>query len=230
MGPFIHSRILISATLCVCMQVWPVAAQDSAKPLLIKPGAPGGEPSQRITPEQSLALGQSYYTQDDVSFMQNMIIHHTQAIDMSNLIKARSAHQSLHLLGKRISLSQTGEIDMMRTWLSRRKQALEPTGDHSHHMQISEGNQPSDMPVMAGMLSPAQMVELAAAEGPEFEKLYLTGMIHHHKGALGMVNTLLSNPAAGEDPEISEFLSAIVADQSGEILRMQAMLGEIQTK
>jgi uncharacterized protein (DUF305 family) len=201
---------------------------------IIQPGAPG-EPSREITAEQSLELGRSRYIPADARFMQHMIVHHAQAVDMGALIDTRSNHDGIRLLGRRISLSQTAEISMMQTWLRRRGEStdmpVDHTGHHSSHgaghSMMVEPAQPSTIPVMPGMLSPAQMVELAAAQGTDFDRLFLTGMIAHHQGALDMVNRLLQQPGAGEDPELSEFLGEINADQSTEISRMNTMLADL---
>ena len=203
--------------------------QDSAPPI-VKPGAPG-EASSQISPEQSVALGQSRYTEADVSFMQNMIIHHQQAVDMVALIAERSTHAGVRQMGDRITRSQASEIKMMRTWLSRRGEALVPEGGaHMHHMHHGADGELSDEPAMTGMLSPKQMAELETLTGSAFDRMFLAGMIVHHQGAIFMVENLLQSPGAGEDPEISEFTAAVVADQSTEILRMQDMLTKEQQK
>lgn len=212
-----YAQSLLLRTILVCIGITGISAiaQDAAP--IIKPGAPG-EPSKAITAEDSLALGQSYFTQHDVKFMQDMIVHHAQAIEMSALIDGRSSSPQIALLGKRITLSQTSEIEMMRTWLRRRGAETESEMAHDHHAGAH------DMPAMVGMLSPNQMAELAAASGSDFDRLFLTGMILHHQGALIMVDALMLNERSGEDPELSSFIASIKADQSAEILRMSAML------
>ncbi len=107
-------------------------------------------------------------------------------------------------------------------------------GDHSEHSDHSGHAAPSEpaametdpynTPLMHGMLSPAQMDALAEARGASFDRLFLEGMIHHHQGAVDMVSALLSQPGAGEETALSEFLTHVVADQSAEILRMRNML------
>ena len=187
---------------------------------IVQPGAPG-ENARTLTREQSLELGQSSYIEADVRFMQHMIVHHGQAVDMGALVEGRTSDEGVRLMAERIALTQVSEIAMMRTWLTRRGESTEMQGHHGHHMNHQMD---PNVPLMPGMLSPAQMEALAASSGAEFDNLYLTGMILHHQGAIDMVNALLSEPGAGEDPELSEFLSAVVADQSTEILRMQNML------
>ncbi len=231
-----------------------VLAQDG--PPIVKPGAPG-EATRMLSPEESIAFAQAHFTEADAHFMQMMIIHHGQAVEMGDLIEDRTDNPGIRLMGDRIARSQATEIAMMRTWLQRRGQPLEPASmDHMHHgmshtsghsgghqdhmsemahdqhdamdVKIDPKTGLSTVPLMSGMLSPAQMAELAAADGAEFDRLFLTGMIHHHQGAIDMVNGLMSEPGNGEDPELSEFLAAVVADQSAEINRMQFMLTKLE--
>lgn len=206
------------AVIALLVSVGPGAFAQQAP--IVQPGAPG-ENSRTLTREQSLELGQSSYIEADARFMQHMIVHHGQAVDMGALVEGRTSNEGVRLMAERIALTQESEIAMMRTWLVRRGESTEMQGHHGHHM--NHQMDPS-VPLMPGMLSPAQMEALAASSGAEFDHLYLTGMILHHQGAIDMVNELLSQPGAGEDPELSEFLSAVVADQSTEILRMQNML------
>ncbi len=216
------------AAACVLLTAPAVGVETTAPPL-VRPGAPG-EPARVLSPEESVALGQSRYTDADVAFMQHMIVHHAQAVEMGDLIAERTTHPGIRLIGNRIAVSQTAEIEMMRTWLARRGEALDMPGGHDHHANTSESGPattPSDVPVMPGMLSPRQMAELGASRAAEFDRLYLIGMIQHHQGAIDMVNALLVEPGAGEDPEISDFLGGIFADQSAEILRMKSMLAAL---
>ncbi|MBO6795986.1 DUF305 domain-containing protein [Maricaulis sp.] len=208
---------MLAATALSVSVGQPAFAQQAP---IVQPGAPG-ENSRALTREQSLELGQSSYIEADARFMQHMIVHHGQAVDMGALVEGRSRNEGVRLMAERIALTQESEIAMMRTWLTRRGESTEMQGHHGHHMNHQMD---PNVPIMPGMLSPVQMDALAASSGAEFDYLYLTGMILHHQGAIDMVNELLSQPGAGEDPELSEFLSAVVADQSTEILRMQNML------
>ncbi|WP_203290855.1 DUF305 domain-containing protein [Maricaulis parjimensis] len=209
-----------------------------AQPPIVQPGAPG-QPSRTLTPEASTALAASHHTADDAAFMQHMIVHHGQAVDMVALIAERTDNRTIALVGDRISRSQSDEIAMMRRWLESRGESTEMVMDHTMmpghnvHTQMAHAqagghghpaNAPSDVPLMEGMLSPAQMVELSMAEGEAFDRLFLTGMIHHHQGAIGMVEDLLATPGNGEDPELSQFLTDVMADQSSEIARMRSIL------
>lgn len=213
----------IFITLLATFAAQPALAQEADKPKLMQPGAPG-EGATSLTGPQSLELSKTIITKHDIMFMQDMIVHHTQAIDMSNLIKDRSDDASMALLGTRITMSQKAEIAMMKRWLDERNFSTHSMMAMQHEAMVD--GKPSTKPVMMGMLSPAEMVTLAASKGEEFENLYLTGMIKHHTGALIMVDNLLKNKNAGEDTLLSEFLNAIVADQSGEIIRMEMMLAQ----
>jgi uncharacterized protein (DUF305 family) len=208
-----------------------VAAGPQTPPIF-NPGAPGA-PSRVISATEAVELGRSSFTDDDVAFMQHMIVHHAQAVEMVELLQTRGVHPTVRRLGQRIALGQEAEMALMRGWLSDRGQPLEMPGmggghagmDHSAH--AGHAMPPSDRPVMAGMLSPTQMQTLAAANGPAFDRLFLEGMIRHHQGALDMVDALLAKPDAAEDTMLSDFTTSVVGDQSAEILRMQSLLSDL---
>ncbi|MFC7379459.1 DUF305 domain-containing protein [Brevundimonas sp. GCM10030266] len=213
-------------------------APQSAPPIF-QPGAPGA-PSRVITADQALDLARTSYTAEDVAFMQHMIVHHAQAVEMVSLLEIHGANPRVKLLGRRIALSQDAEIELMRDWLTERNQSTEMQMDHSGHGMDHGGMDhsahaghaghapaPSETPLMSGMLSPAQMARLAAARGGEFDRLFLTGMIQHHQGAIDMVAELLEHPDAANDTLLSDFTTAVVADQSTEILRMQSLLSDL---
>jgi uncharacterized protein (DUF305 family) len=160
--------------------------------------------------------------------MQGMISHHAQAIEMTNLLATRTNNQQMRLLAKRIDLSQADEIKMMQRWLKVRGQEVpDPMAHQGHEGMAMPGMNHGNM-LMPGMLAPAEMVQLAAAKGPEFDRLFLEGMIKHHGGALTMVHELFAMPGAGQETEIFSFASDVDADQRMEIDRMGAMLQEFQ--
>ena len=217
--------------------------QDPAAAPIVNPGAPGAA-SRQITAAEAVDLSRTTHTAEDVRFMQHMIVHHGQAVEMVELLQTRASSPAVRALGRRIALSQEAEIDLMQNWLLSRGLPLEaadlhaghapaapaPTSHDAHAGHGSHGAAPVDpdtVPIMPGMLSPAQMRILAAAEGPEFDRLFLEGMIQHHQGALDMVDELLSYSDSGNDPMLSDFASSVVADQSAEILRMQSLLSEL---
>jgi uncharacterized protein (DUF305 family) len=208
-----RTRILLIASLLAGSTACGAAGSRAGHaPPLIQPGAPG-QPSRTIDVHEATAPPSTPFTAADVHFMQGMIGHHAQAIDMVNLLKTRTARGDMKLLGRRIELSQSDEIQLMEGWLRARGQPL-PSG-HVHAL-------------MPGMLTAEQMDRLAHAAGAEFDRLFLEGMIHHHDGALAMVQELFDTPGGGEEPEIFTFASDVDADQRAEIARMAAMLAELQ--
>ena len=192
------------------------AATESAPPI-VQPGAPG-EASRVVQAEQARDLSKVQFTPADVKFMQGMIHHHAQAVDMTQLLATRTQSDDMKKLALRIELSQNDEMKMMRRWLAARGQ--EVPGEHAHHMPGA--------PMMPGMLSADDMARLAAATGTQFDRLFLEGMIKHHAGALTMVQELFASPGAGQDSEIYAFASDVDADQRMEIDRMAAMLAAIK--
>jgi uncharacterized protein (DUF305 family) len=183
---------------------------------IIQPGAPG-ESSHVVAAAAAADLSRVGSTESDVRFMQGMISHHAQAVEMVALIASRTNRDDIRLLGRRIDVSQADEIKMMRHWLEVRGQ--EAPGEHAHHVH--------DAKLMPGMLTPEEMERLAAATGDEFDRLFLEGMIKHHGGALTMVQELFATPGAGQEVEIFSFASDVDADQRMEIERMGGMLNTI---
>jgi uncharacterized protein (DUF305 family) len=191
-------------------------ATVGGKPPIIQPGAPG-EASRVIAAAKAADLSKVGYTEADVRFMQGMISHHAQAVEMVALIPDRTGREDMRLLGHRIDVSQADEIKMMRHWLEVRHQ--EVPGEHAQHVHGAT--------LMPGMLTPEEMERLAAAKGAEFDRLFLEGMIKHHGGALTMVQELFETPGAGQEVEMFSFASDVDADQRMEIERMGAMLNEV---
>jgi len=184
---------------------------------IVQPGAPG-QPTRDITSQQAADLHAIQATPADVEFMQGMIGHHQQAVEMTALILTHTHNAAMERLGQRISISQGDEIRMMQRWLGNRGQTVPDV--HAMHMYGAM--------LMPGMLTPEEMERLAAASGTTFDRLFLEGMIKHHGGALTMVADLFAHAGAGQEPEIFMFVSDVDADQRAEIARMSAMLEELQ--
>jgi len=163
-------------------------------------------------------------TDADIRFMQEMLGHHQQAIEMTALVRARSRRPDLQLLAERISVSQTDEMAQMRRWL--KAQRVDTAAAMSHDMSAHAGHTMSrdSTPVMSGMLTSAQMDALRRAAGPRFDRLFLQGMIQHHGGALTMVKALLLVPGAAQESSINHFVTEVDADQRAEIARMRRLL------
>ena len=209
-------RVVFLVTAAILGVACGSAAMQQSPPPIVQPGAPG-EASRIIDRKAAESLTSPGHTPGDVTFMQGMIGHHAQAIEMVELLKTRTNSDDMRKLAERIAVSQTDEMKMMREWLEAR--GAELPGDHAHHAPGAR---------MPGMLTPEEMAKLAAAKGPEFDELFLEYMIRHHEGAIIMVRELFATPGAGQESEIYTFASDVVADQRMEIARMAAMLKELQ--
>jgi uncharacterized protein (DUF305 family) len=193
-------------------------APVEAKPQIVQPGAPG-EPSHVIAAAQASDLSQVQYTGADIKFMQGMIGHHAQAVEMVALVPTRTASDDVRKLAQRIDVSQQDEMNMMREWLQSRGQQI--PDPRAHHMM-------GGATLMPGMLTPEEMARLTAATGAAFDRLFLEGMIKHHAGAITMVHDLFATDGAGQTPEIFSYASDVDADQRMEIDRMGSLLKELQ--
>jgi uncharacterized protein (DUF305 family) len=209
--PRIAAVVLIVLAAVSCR----TAGVGSAPPI-VQPGAPG-ESTRIISAEKAVDLSRVQHTAADVKFMQGMIGHHSQAVEMVALLQSRSTSENMRMLGQRIEVSQIDEIKMMQRWLEVRGQEI--PGEHAMHMHGAT--------LMPGMLTEEEMARLAEAKGAEFDRLFLEGMIKHHGGALTMVDELFATAGAGQEVEIFSFASDVDADQRMEIDRMGAMLREL---
>ena len=167
------------------------------------------------------------YNKADVEFMQGMIPHHAQAVLMSKMAKSHGASEAVRILCERILVAQSDEITYMRNWLRDRGQMV-PPADATHHKHTMNGMS-HDM-LMPGMLTAEEMAALDKARGPEWDRLFLEGMIKHHEGALKMVDDLFESHGALQDDDMFKFASDIYADQTTEIDFMQKMLDAITSK
>jgi uncharacterized protein (DUF305 family) len=194
-------------------------ADPASAPAVVQPGAPG-QPSRTLPASTRPTLPP--LSQADVEFMQGMIMHHSQAVEMTALIASHTGNKDVRSLGAKISSSQSDEIRFMQRWLAARGEATSmampgmPDMDKSGHA----------MAPMPGMLTPEQMAALRKAKGAEFDRLFLTGMIQHHKGALIMVKDLFDTAGAGQDADIFNFATDADNTQRAEIKIMQNMLEE----
>jgi uncharacterized protein (DUF305 family) len=236
------SFVLVAALLAGCASSG--YGEDSAPPAppadqswtgsaTVQPGAPGS-PSRHLTTEELRHRHELPHTRADVVFMQNMIHHHAQALVMSGLAPERAGSEEIRRLAERIHRSQTDEIALMQRWLRERGEEapqvdLTGHGDHAgheHHRHHPPTHGDDEHTLMAGMLTPEQLEELAGARGAEFDRLFLEFMIFHHEGAILMVEELFSVPGAAQDSEIYQFASHVDADQRIEIGRMHWMLDQ----
>jgi uncharacterized protein (DUF305 family) len=212
---------------------------DSATPVVVQPGAPG-KPSRTLPPSTRATLPPRSHA--DVEFMQGMIMHHSQAVEMTALIASHTENKDLRSLGARISSSQSDEIKFMQRWLAARGEPVsmpmkEPmqgpmmramSGMPDRDMSSHTSRQPAAL--MPGMLTPEQMEALRKAKGAEFDQLFLTGMIQHHNGALTMVKDLFDTAGAGQDADVFNFATDADNTQRAEIRIMQTMLENLFEK
>jgi len=201
------------------------AQADPASPVVVQPGAPG-QPSKTLPSATKGTLPPR--APADVEFMQGMIMHHSQAVEMTALITSHTENKDLRSLGARISSSQSDEIKFMRRWLATRGEADSLPGmanmDMSKTDMSKTDNSGDAMALMPGMLTARQMEALRNAKGAEFDRLFLAGMIQHHGGALAMVKDLFDAPGAGQDAELFTFATDADNTQRAEIKIMQGML------
>jgi len=227
-------------------------------PAPVQPGAPG-QATKTLT-AVTAASAPRPPSEADIRFMQDMIMHHGQAVEMTELLKTRSKDPEVKELGSKIDLSQSDEIRWMKQWLAERGIPLETMEsmpgmagmDHSQMAGMDHGNMagmdhskmagmdhaamsakpadgkdPMDVAPMVGMLTPRQMNALRAANGHEFDVLFLTGMMQHHNGALLMVKQLFANPGAGQDPQLFDFANDVDNTQQAEIDIMKGILRKV---
>jgi uncharacterized protein (DUF305 family) len=195
---------------------------DPTQPVVVQPGAPG-EPTKSLPPSTRATLPPR--SAADVEFMQGMILHHSQAVEMTAMIESHTQNKDLRSLGARISSSQSDEIKFMKRWLAARGESIPKTTPNSATMDMP-GMDMSDegMALMPGMLTPQQMEALRKAKGEQFDRLFLSGMIQHHNGALTMVKDLFNTAGAGQDAELFDFATDADNTQRAEIKIMETIL------
>nr|WP_206340880.1 DUF305 domain-containing protein [Marinicauda algicola] len=193
----------------------PAAAQEAP---IVQPGAPG-EDVRRLSAEEASRIAANRYSEDDVRFMQDMILHHYQAVQMADLVEGRTATPEIVAIAGRIDASQADEIAFMQGWLAERgEHAPDPANDpHAMHHGARHAQ-------MAGMATPAEMEALAAASGTGFDEMFLGLMIAHHEGAVEMVDHLLAQRGSAYDPVLYDFVNDVRGEQQAEIRRMDTLL------
>jgi uncharacterized protein (DUF305 family) len=200
----VHGAALVTA-IAVCAR--PAPAQQTSPPLT---------PAEKAQADS----GRPPYTPADVHFMQGMIAHHSQAVVMAGWAPNHGARADVLRLCDRIVVAQRDEILTMQRWLREHHETV-PDADFQYPPKGMAG-----MPgmLMPGMLTPTQMEQLSHAQGPEFDRRFLTFMMQHHLGALTMVGQLFDSQGAAQDDRIFKFASDVSADQTAEIGRMRTML------
>jgi len=232
---------LFAVAALVCFLSLPVHAQqtDTKSPVIVQPGAPG-QPTRALPASTRAILPPR--SKKDVEFMQGMIMHHAQAVEMTAMIEDRTQNKSIRLIGARISQSQSDEMNFMKRWLELRGEPIEMSMEGMHTEKASaapshadadpkkhsdhadQKHAPGHQMLMPGMLTTEQMEALKKARGAEFDRLFLKGMIQHHNGALVMVKDLFDSAGAGQDAELFNFASDVDSGQRAEIRSMQTLL------
>lgn len=219
---------LIIVGVFICLAALPSFAQAEAnQPSIVQPGAPG-QPTKKLSASTKGKVPPR--SAKDVEFMQGMIMHHGQAVEMTALIAARTENKTVRLIGAKISQSQSDEINFMKRWLEARGEKTTMPMNETPETEMSEmpgmnhSQHQSTRPLMPGMLSPEQMEALENAKGAEFDRLFLSGMIQHHEGALEMVRKLFATAGAGQDAELFNFTTDVDTGQRAEIKIMRELL------
>ncbi len=211
-GPVRSSSYVVALLIAGCSTATsPAPAPVPAAPLPVRTTA---EAIERARADSARLP----YTEADVRFMTMMIAHHAQAVKMSSWAASHGAGPGVQRLADRIVNGQQDEITLMQQWLADRQKPVPAADDdgHQHHG-------------MAGMLTEDQLRQLDTARGKEFDRLFLTFMIQHHQGAVGMAQELFRTPGSAQDQMVFRFASDVTVDQTTEIARMQQMLAAFNT-
>jgi uncharacterized protein (DUF305 family) len=217
----LHSLLRLPIALVLTVSPFTITAiycQSSGT--VVQPGAPGQ--STKTLPASTKAAAPLAPQPADITFMQGMIMHHSQAVEMTALLKTRSHNSEVQALGQRINISQGDEIRFMHHWLEAHNIPVDPMGG----MNMDDGMDMNslDYAPMPGMLTRRQMIALEKSTGPEFDHLFLTGMVKHHTGALTMVTDLTNVPGTNQDADLFDFVSDVVNTQQAEIDIMNGLL------
>jgi uncharacterized protein (DUF305 family) len=216
----IVTALVAATSIAACSHATQSSMRSATAPLAI----PNGVATPAAIAKARADSARYPYTAADIQFMSGMIGHHSQAIVMAGWAPSHGASESVRILCSRIINAQTDEIVAMQRWLRDRNQPVpvaSPTG-----MKMMMNGMEHDM-LMPGMLTEAQMKELDAARGAQFDRLFLTYMIQHHKGAVSMVSDLFGTYGAGQDELVFKFASDVNVDQTTEIARMEKMLAVV---
>lgn len=195
-------------------------------PRVVQPGAPG-EGSSVFSLEDLDNVAGATYTEADVRFMQGMIPHHAQALQMTALVHKHATTNAVRQMALRMEISQRDEIKLMEMWLTERDQPIEMPMEGMHNDKMHH-DMVGGLHVMPGMLTAEQMEALTNSRGIAFDRLFLEGMIQHHQGAIDMVETLFNSSGSAQESTIFTFAEEVDADQQMEINRMRALLEQLR--
>lgn len=221
--------VVVALTGCTSGETAEAAAAEE-EATVIAPGRPG-EDSRRLTPEQVRAEAAERHeapNEADVEYIAMMIVHHEQALEMTELASEHAHADPVVRLSTRIATAQAPEIEVMRAWLESYEEEHGPAAGHDHHRahgsDHDEHGGHHDHAEMPGMASPQQLAELVDARGAEFDQLFLELMIVHHEGAVTMSAEVIAD---GVDITVNELATEIAAQQAAEVGRMEQMSEEI---
>ncbi|MBB5777425.1 DUF305 domain-containing protein [Nonomuraea jabiensis] len=201
---------VVALSGCTSSSPPPAPRADSTAPV-IAPGRPGEQAKTLSPSEAATAVPSATANASDIKYVQDMVVHHRQALDMSLLAPSRADSAQLKSLASRIKDAQGPEIQFMTTWLREQQQTV------PDHHAAHEG--------MPGMATPAQMEALKAAKGKDFDRMFLELMINHHLGAIKMSEQVLTS---GSHIRVEELASDVSVTQAAEIRRMQQMQSALQ--
>ena len=219
---------MVTKLVAVAVLVAGAACAGSTPPPAAGPAS--GATEAAASTRDPVALADSLrnsFTPADVEFMAGMIHHHAQALVMARLIPTHTSNGPLQVLGGRIIVGQNDEIAIMQNWLEDNGQPVPQPDTAAAVSHAMPGMDHGEHELMAGMLTAEQMAELDAARDAEFDRLFLTYMIQHHRGAITMVDQLFDTYGAAQNDLVFKIASDIGADQTSEIDRMQSMLRDM---
>jgi len=211
------SAVTFAAAACAGSPSGTTPATATSGSRIVQPGAPG-EAGRTYSADDLAAVEGVSYVQADVDFMQGMIPHHAQALEMTALVRQHATTDAVRQMALRMEISQRDEIGLMEGWLR----------DHGEATSMPGMAGMGGMHMMPGMLTPAQMEELKNARGVRFDQLFLEYMIQHHQGAIDMVATLFNTSGAAQESTVFKFAEDVDSDQAMEIERMQRILESIR--
>ena len=181
---------------------------------VVQLGGPS-ESNRTLSDDEAAGITAPAYTDADVAFVQGMIPHHRQALEMTAMVEQRTQSRDIRLLAERMEVGQTDEVGQLEGWLKDRGQAL--PGAHGQH---GAGHDE----LMPGMLTAEELAHLKSARGKRFETLFLQYMIRHHEGAIVMVEQLLGGGQGGQESQVFQLAQHMDSDQRVEISRMKSEL------
>lgn len=212
------AALLAAAVLAGCGNAAQHAASPAPRPSTAEQG-----PLAAIAKARADSVRYPYVAAD-IHFMSAMIGHHAQAIAMSRLAESHGAMPTVRNLADRIINGQQDEIGTMQQWLRERRQPVPDACPGPMKMMMNGMEHEMMMP---GMLTGDQLKQLDEARGKSFDRLFLTFMIQHHRGAVSMVRDLFGSHGAAQDETVFKFANDVNVDQSTEIARMEKMLAAL---